>query len=411
MDESKVVNSIIFRRHLAAAVLLAVIVSGCSKPLLREKGILETVAHNHESLEMLFGIGRLSERNGKPLKAIEAYQTILKDHPDHTNTLHRLGVIDAKRGLTDSAIQWLQKAVQSGPPSPELLGDLGYAYYLAGDLESANTYLNEGLARDPEDARMLNNLAIVCGAEREYDRAMNLFRQSGTEAEALASLAYIQSQNGNLTEAKASYLDSLDLDGSLEVAANGLIELQKSYRGKSAGQDVQPSMTLPSSVQLASYHEADDSIVRSVKPKDTMPSRAFEAQPSQRKIDSVEPVIDDNTLPQVKARLRGPGQTKVGQATSFVIVIENDSTQEASDIEIELTMEDAMSISDVTREAWHDDSKNVTTWKYPRMAGQETDTIRFEAKAHKPGKMHHRLTVIVGGQSIGELSLETEVIR
>ena len=418
-------NCKIFNLAILATASLAFVVSnvGCARFLARDVGILESVGTNDESLEMLFGIGRLAERNNKTQKAIEAYETILKSHPDHVATLHRMGVIDAKRGMTDSSITWLEKAAQFGNPSAKLLGDLGYAHYLAGDLETAQQFLNQGIDQNPDDSRMLNNLAIVNGAMQRYDEAMNLFRRTGTEAEALASIAFVQSQSGNLGEAKRNYMNSLSLDSTLEVAANGLIELDRSGKQVSIQRKQGVPLALPSKVQLASYHEPIDtpSEANQSKGEDSPSLEEPESKGILQPILSAggaTPVLNAIQLPgktseqdvrSVKARLRGPREATVDIASSFSVIVENETAQLARNVKVELSLDSQMEIANVSREAWLDENTNSVSWSFAELKSGENSTIEFEAIGVEAGTLTHQLSISVDGQPVGELSLTTVV--
>lgn len=414
-------NCRLFNSIFLTATLLALAVNsvGCSRFPTRDVGILESVATNDESLDMLFGIGRLAERNNKTQKAIEAYETILKSHPDHVATLHRMGVIDAKRGMTKSSVSWLNKAAEFGNPSAKLLGDLGYAHYLAGDLETARGFLDRGLEQNPDDARMLNNLAIVTGAMQHYDESMNLFRQTSTEAEALASIAFVQSQAGRLVDAKQNYMKSLSLDSTLEVAANGLIELDRTEKQMPLQQESEPSMALPSKVQLASYHEpvatqskvnehVDGSVDNDSKGILRPIAHENVATPVLNAIQQPAKTFEQEEK-SVKARLRGPREAKVDRTSGFKVVIENETSQLATNVRIELSLDSMMEIANVSREAWLDENTNSVSWDIQELESGQSTTIDFEAIAKKAGVLTHQLNITVDDQPVGELTLTTVV--
>ena len=103
-------------------IMITLAMSGCAKLLVDTdtSHLLTSVAQNEGSLETLYGIGRLSERNGNTEKAIEVYEAILEQHPDHANALHRMGIVNAKRGMLDDAMKLLKQASTSETPSGEL---------------------------------------------------------------------------------------------------------------------------------------------------------------------------------------------------------------------------------------------------------------------------------------------------
>lgn len=240
---------------------LSLLSSGCANPIFEtsRNNILQSVAENDESLEILFGVGRLAERNDRTDKAIEAYTAILEKRPDHADSLHRMGVIEAKRGLLNNAMKFFDQAIRSESASGQLLGDIGYVQYLMGDLDAAEISLRAAIAKSPGDERLLNNLGIVAGSKQHYARSMELFRQSLSEAESLASVAFLQSQTGQVEEAKENFARALKLDTRLDIAANGLIELDRSHRQPTnAPRDLLPK-NLASQVRLVNHEEPADS--------------------------------------------------------------------------------------------------------------------------------------------------------
>ena len=390
---------------------------------------------------MLFGIGRLAERNGKTAKAIEAYQAILSGHPNHAPAMHRIGVIKARQGLIEEGVAWLQKASQTEAPTAELIGDIGYVHYLAGDLPAAKENLENGLRKKPNDERMTNNLAIVTGSLQDYNKSVNLFRQHGTEAEALAAIAYIQAQGGHIAAAKKNYLKSLDLDSKLEIAASGLMELDRNVSSESFQQQPVNEIEMPSPVQLAAYHPentqqqsselkatieseplneasripssrrdhpAADKVVL-LFPSDTEPMGAESMEAEPLPVEAIDSNTKPDDEPQVKARLRGPMRSIVGENTVYKVFVDNEGTVSTSNIEVELILDSSMEIVSVSHEAWHNADNNSVTWTLNEMAAGATEEIDFEAVSEIAGDKKQRLTIKVDGQPVGELTLDTKV--
>lgn len=179
-----------------------------------------------DASELKYGIARMSERDGSLDDARAAYLKILEAHPDHLPSLHRLGVVSLRLERVDEAIAYLERAVAAGPPSGELLGDLGYTQFIAGDLSTARKTMLEALERSPMDERLINNLALVLGYEGRTSESLELFRRVGSEADSLSNVGMILAQTGQLREAKQYFHRAIELDPSAEAAARGLLELR-----------------------------------------------------------------------------------------------------------------------------------------------------------------------------------------
>lgn len=232
------------------AVLLVVAVSGCAALKLQPTGeIGGPLDAKPESVEMQFGMARMLERKGKLTEAREAYEKILDSQP-HPQSLHRLGVTEIRQNRLDDGLQHLSEAVAAGEASAELLGDLGYAQFLSDDLTAAEETLRKAVALDPSEKRNVNNLAIVVGKQDRLKESFQLFRQAGPEAEALANLAFVQSQSEKLDKAKENYNKALDLDPQLKIAAVGLLEVDKYIKVKSnVPKTIEPKTIEPQTVE------------------------------------------------------------------------------------------------------------------------------------------------------------------
>jgi len=179
-----------------------------------------------DSVEIKFGVARMLERNGKLSEARKAYLEILSAQ-SHAPSLHRLGVSAIRQNRLDEGLKHLAEAVAAGDASAELLGDYGYAQFLAGEMAAAEATLEKAVSLDPSKKRNVNNLAIVIGKQDRFSESFRLFRTAGSEADALANLAFIQSQSNELGKARENYSKALDLDPKLKVAAIGLLEVDK----------------------------------------------------------------------------------------------------------------------------------------------------------------------------------------
>lgn len=178
---------------------------------------------------MYFGMARIAERNGKLESAKKAYQRILEQDPEHVDSLHRLAVISVQKERLEEAFDYFEHAIRLTEPNAELLGDYGYALYLGEEFEAAESALMKSQELSPDNPRVANNLALVLGRQGKYTEAYELFQLTGDQAEAIANLAYVQSQAGDISYAKENYHQALGIDPTLSVAANGLYEIHQAF--------------------------------------------------------------------------------------------------------------------------------------------------------------------------------------
>lgn len=198
------------------------IVGGCSQ--LKTRSQTSTTAK--QTLDMRFGLAKMTESKGSLVDARKMYRNILNENPKHVDSLHRLGVVSIKLEQLDQAIEYLNTAMELDEPSPELLGDLGYAYLLKGDPQQAESILQKAAKLDPRDKRILNNLAMAIGYQGRSDESLALFRRAAdySEAKAQSNLAFVLSATGDLDSAKDRYRLALQRDPRSKAAALGLSE-------------------------------------------------------------------------------------------------------------------------------------------------------------------------------------------
>lgn len=177
------------------------------------------------TVDRQLALARLSERHGQPGKAEQIYQNVISKSPNEVVAHQRLAILAAKRGQFDAAMEHFENAKRAGQPSAQLLGDIGYAYYLQHKLPEAESHFREALQADPSDTRARTNLGLVLGEQGRFDESLVEFQQAGDEAAAFNNLAYVQSQVGHLREAEANYHKALKYDPNNRHAAEALIQV------------------------------------------------------------------------------------------------------------------------------------------------------------------------------------------
>jgi CHAT domain-containing protein/cytochrome c-type biogenesis protein CcmH/NrfG len=113
------------------------------------------------------------------LKAEALIAENLAKNPNDPTWLQAKGRADLLDGSYESAIKSLQRALETDPDSPQLLTDLGSAYFLraeaadrAIDYGNAIESLGRALAKSPEDPVALFNRALACERMFLYTQAI-----------------------------------------------------------------------------------------------------------------------------------------------------------------------------------------------------------------------------------------------
>ena len=185
----------------------------------------QQAADNNELIRQL-SLARLHERQGEHAAAEKIYLAVLSHDDGQAIAHHRLGVLAGRAGKLESAMRYFHKARKLGQDTPELLSDLAYAIYLSGDSVQAAQMLKKSLALNPGYKTAQNNLGIVLAAQEQDEASLAAFQQTGSLADALNNLAYMQSQRGDLAAARQTYLKALDFDPELKPAAEALVALK-----------------------------------------------------------------------------------------------------------------------------------------------------------------------------------------
>jgi tetratricopeptide (TPR) repeat protein len=188
-----------------------------SKPKADSKGPKED-----ESSAMAMLNGMNFERSGDWAKAREVYEEIRKKQPEHVEATHRLAIVaDAQRRHAE-AEQLFLLALERAPRNAELLADLGYCYYLQGQLAKAESALSKATKLDPSNQRYSNNLGLVLGHQGRYEEALDCFRKSGSEADAHYNLAFIYATQERVADAKSRFQMALISDPTHRRAREAL---------------------------------------------------------------------------------------------------------------------------------------------------------------------------------------------
>ncbi len=207
--------------------LLAIQFAGCASLPGWVSASKSTSSPAGSNIETQLDIARLHEHQEKLIQARKMYFSILDDDPQNAQAFHRLGVVLTRMGKQDEAIPYYQRAVELNSENSELLSDFGYALFLNDDLETAEEALQQALAIDPNHKRSIGNLAMVRGHQGSYNDCLSLFREIVTEAKAYSNLAYIHVQRGEGQLAIQRYGQALELDDTLESAAEALVQIAK----------------------------------------------------------------------------------------------------------------------------------------------------------------------------------------
>lgn len=169
--------------------------------------------------------GRQLEQQGKLTEARQIYQRLIVQYPDRYEPYHRLGVVADREKRYQEAVALYTQAIALNP-DPEIFNDLGYSYYLQGQLDKAESALLKAVSMKPANPRFRNNLGMVYGYQGRYEEAIEQFRRGGSEADAYYNMAFILVAQENLEGAKRCLLLAQAADPTHKKAQEALASLE-----------------------------------------------------------------------------------------------------------------------------------------------------------------------------------------
>nr|WP_305907116.1 tetratricopeptide repeat protein [Methylomarinum sp. Ch1-1]MDP4519842.1 tetratricopeptide repeat protein [Methylomarinum sp. Ch1-1] len=180
---------------------------------------------NNKNVHALEQIAAIHGRNGNHELAAKIYKQILAIDSSNQSANEKLGLYALKNGRVESAKQFLSKAVlktdthwrsHNGlgiiadldkdyvsaiyhyqaalnvqPNNPLLLNNLGYSYYLSGNLAKAKEFFNYALRFDHQYERAIHNLALIEIKHNAFANAYALFNRVMKPYEAWNNIGYL----------------------------------------------------------------------------------------------------------------------------------------------------------------------------------------------------------------------------
>ncbi len=115
---------------------------------------------------------------GRLPEAEAVYQQVLSVDPNNAEALHLSGVIAHQRGINDSAVTLINKAITINPTEPRYYSNLGSALGGQGKLDDAVASYRQALSMNPNFADAHYNLGSLLQAHGQLDKAADCFREA-----------------------------------------------------------------------------------------------------------------------------------------------------------------------------------------------------------------------------------------
>ncbi|QDG73643.1 LytR C-terminal domain-containing protein [Janthinobacterium tructae] len=192
--------------RLFSLLLLLCLLQGCtsapSVPMWNMQAV-QRISHSAgQNAVTYFELGKFYQARGQLVLAADAFAASIALDPQQLAARNALAVLDARQGRLEQAATALLVLVRDFPEAAQPLNNLGYVYYLQGDLAQASSILEQAMACDGGTALARNNLQLVQAAQLALVQAAQLaLVPAAPVAPAVAvapeALAEIEIINGN----------------------------------------------------------------------------------------------------------------------------------------------------------------------------------------------------------------------
>lgn len=167
------------------------------------------------------------DKLGGPKDGIATYRKAVEADPDNAIAHHNLGIVLREEKDLDGAEACFRRALELQPEYVDALGDLcELLLEQGGRLEEAEPLVRLAFSLSPENARDINNLALVLREEGKLEEALELLRQAvdldPRDAKIANNLGFALRQKGKLEEAERMYRHALELQPDCASALDQL---------------------------------------------------------------------------------------------------------------------------------------------------------------------------------------------
>ena len=155
--------------RLFRLLLLLCLLQGCaSAPAVPKWNMqaVQRISHSAgQNAVTYFELGKFYQARGQLVLAAEAFAASIALDPQQLAARNALAVLDARQGRLEQAATALLVLVRDFPEAAQPLNNLGYVYYLQGELAQASSMLEQAMACDGGTALARNNLQLVQAAQ------------------------------------------------------------------------------------------------------------------------------------------------------------------------------------------------------------------------------------------------------
>jgi len=195
-----------------------------------------------DNSEALYGLGSIYLAQNKTAGARTTFERVIKLQQRYPGTLpnawNNLGLLSAREGHTDDAIQQFQQALQLDPDHFIALENLGNAYRQAKRWDDAKVTFQHALQLNPESPEANYAMGMVYAQTNDEDHAFEFLQKAIAEKpaypEALNNLGVLYLRKNQAADAEKSFKEAIRVAPSFEQSYFNLARLY-AIEGNNAG--------------------------------------------------------------------------------------------------------------------------------------------------------------------------------
>ncbi len=196
-------------------------------------GRVETGVELHlaEATAKKIGKSLQLHRTGRLAEAERVYQDILAENPDCADALYGLAAIAHGAKLHETAIEFVDRAIQINPSNANFHALRGQALRALDRLDEAVASYRCALSLKPGSAKILVSLAVALRRQGAVEEAASVLHETSRlqprSAEAHINLGNVYVQTGHRDEAADHYRKALIISPESAEAQNNLARIQQ----------------------------------------------------------------------------------------------------------------------------------------------------------------------------------------
>lgn len=139
----------------------------------------EGLALDANNARMLYDLGVVYDKMGKPDEALKIMQKVLKLEPGNPDALNYVGYTYADKGMRlDEAEQMIKKALEAKPDNGYFLDSLGWVYFRQGRIKEAISFLEKAVEKTKNDPVILEHLGDAYTSAGMHEKAVKAYNKA-----------------------------------------------------------------------------------------------------------------------------------------------------------------------------------------------------------------------------------------